>query len=335
MRRILGLIWLIILTTVLGGHSQSNPFDLKYRSAAPKYTPVTPDLDEAVDTVKVIQTQVIPQEPVADTASAEPAENEPLAISGNNPFDKKIKSPSKAGKTKKDEVKPSAPVKIEVEKPKDNSAPPHTSKGLLIFFLLFSLLLLIFIVNVERSFVHDLWRVISNENYSSLHHRNQRNTMRQILLMMGYLVFVIQGGVFLFHILRVFGYRKPILDNVWTCMALVTAVYLVRHTVIKYLRWLFNNDKEMTLFGFDVSIFNIMVGLVLLPVNVLIIFGPENFAKPLIYIGIIVALVAYLMRQLRWMLTARQLITNSLFLFFVYLCAVEILPLWAISKFFW
>ncbi len=91
----------------------------------------------------------------------------------------------------------------------------------------------------------------------------------------------------------------------------------------------------MTLFSFDISIFNIMVGLVLLPINVMISFGPESLAKPLIIIGLIVAIIAYIMRQLRWMLTARHLITNSLFLFFVYLCAVEILPLWAISKFFW
>ena len=91
----------------------------------------------------------------------------------------------------------------------------------------------------------------------------------------------------------------------------------------------------MTLFSFDISIFNIMVGLVLLPLNVLLNFGPESMAKPLIIIGIIAFAIAYLMRQLRWMLTARQLIANSLLLFFVYLCAVEILPLWAISSFFW
>ena len=159
--------------------------------------------------------------------------------------------------------------------------------------------------------------------------------MRQILLLMGYLVFIVQAGIFLYHTLMIFGYQGTLLDNIWSCMLLVTIFYMTRHSMISYLKWLFNNDKEMTLFGFDVSIFNIMVGLVLLPVNVMLNFGPESLAKPLIYIGITVAVIAYLMRQLRWLLTARHLIANSLFLFFVYLCAVEILPLWAISKFFW
>jgi hypothetical protein len=159
--------------------------------------------------------------------------------------------------------------------------------------------------------------------------------MRQILLMMGYVVFFIQAGIFLFHTLHAFQYSGTLLDNIWTCMLLVISVYVIRHAAIRYLRWLFNNDKEMTLFGFDVSIFNIMVGLVLLPINIMLNFGPDSMSKPLIYMGLIAAIIAYLMRQLRWLLTARQLITNSLFLFFVYLCAVEILPLWAISKFFW
>jgi hypothetical protein len=144
-----------------------------------------------------------------------------------------------------------------------------------------------------------------------------------------------QAGLFIYQALRIFNSRGSLMDNVWVAIALVLLVYLIRHAGIRYFRWLFNNDKELTLFGFDISIFNTMVGLVLLPVNVLIIFGPEGIHKSLIIIGVIVIVTAYLIRQLRWLLSAHQLIGNSLFLFFVYLCAVEILPLWAISKLFW
>ena len=159
--------------------------------------------------------------------------------------------------------------------------------------------------------------------------------MRQILLMMGYTVFIIQAGLFIYHALLIYQYHGSVMDNIWASIALVLGIYIIRHSVIRYLRWLFNNEKELTLFGFDISIFNTMVGLILLPINILLIFGPENIHKPLVIIGIIAIGGAYLMRQLRWLLTARTLIAHSLFLFFVYLCAVEILPLWAISKLFW
>jgi len=324
------------------GQSQSNPFDLKYRPATAKTKSTTNPPKPSIDTVKSlppIQKDVLVKAPkeekkIEKDTSLDSVLKDTSSRMESNPFELEEES------TPGSEEKAVQEAETSIQDPSEVTATPSlrkmpASKGIQIFFLLLSLLFLIFIVNVERSFVRDLWRVISNENYSSLHLRNQRNTMRQILLMLGYLVFVIQAGVFFFHVLAVFNYQGTLLDNIWACLALVLVVYIIRHLTIRYLRWLFNNEKEMTLYGFDISIFNIMVGLVLLPINVMLNFGPENMAKPLIIIGLIAVSLAYLMRQLRWMLTARQLIANSLILFFVYLCAVEILPLWAISKFFW
>lgn len=324
----------LVLVCVLGFFiqclsAQQNPFDLKYRKPNPK-SEIKPVSPPPVDTAALAIKSTPVKPPVRqDTLSNIIRQDTQTVAVGSNPFEK---SNIEAGDSIMTSEKAVKEIITVVPTIKEARRP---SKGIQIFFLLLSLLFLIFIVNVERSFVRDLWKVISNENYSSLHLRNQRNTMRQILLLMGYFVFIIQAGIFLYHTLVIFNYRGTLFDNVWTCMALVLVVYIVRHSVIGYLRWLFNNQKEMTLFSFDISIFNIMVGLVLLPINVIINFGPDSLIKPLIIIGLIVALVAYLMRQLRWMLTARQLIANSLFLFFVYLCAIEILPLWAISKLFW
>lgn len=343
MNRILGIAVLLALTSVVWGQTAGNPFDLKYRTPKPASTPTqTPEVIRPDTLVQPMPQNPIPESYSRDTlasievthdTSASSKSDSFLSTNGINPFD--------AGKGR------DAPPEIGSGIPDTLKANPDTEKilaplsrkkaprGFQIFFVLLSLLLLIFIVNVERSFVRDLWRVISNENYSSLHHRNQRNTMRQILLMMGYTIFVIQAGLFLYQATRIFGHSGALVSSMWVAIGLVTGVYLVRHGIIRYLRWLFNNEKELTLFGFDISIFNTMVGLVLLPLNVLLIFGPENIHKPLVIIGIVAISVAYLLRQLRWVLTSGQLIANSLFLFFVYLCTVEILPLWAVSKLFW
>jgi hypothetical protein len=315
----------------------SNPFDLKFRPAK-KIEVVKPVRPDTIATKPAIDTSKIqdPLKTYEDTSILNLGTAKPDTSSNSsteNPFEKKSGSDTTHSQgdpmVEKDTSSATAPSIV----------PPalikNSSKGFQIFFLLLSLLFLIFIVNVERNYVRDLWRVIANENYSSLHHRNQRNTMRQILLLMGYAVFIFQSGIFIYHALRAFQYQGPVRLNIWIPMLVVLGVYILRHSVIRYLRWLFNNQKEMTLFGFDISIFNTMVGLVLLPINILLLFGPESIGKPLIIIGIIVFISAYLMRQLRWMLTARGLIVNSLFLFFIYLCAVEILPIWALSKFFW
>ncbi len=338
MLRIIFLVYCFGLTFTLWGQNQPNPFDLKYRTSRPIPTSPKIVIDSSLLKTPVhkqqepVVSETVPS-PVMDTASFPSMQDTVSKNTRNNPFE--------LAKGTKKETKSASQGTSEVQfHTNPTVAPPvsltrHMSKGIQIFFILLSLLFLIFIVNVERNFVKDLWRVISNENYSSLHLRNQRNTMRQILLMMGYLIFILQAGIFLCHLLALVGYTGGYLGNIWACVGLVIIIYAIRHIVIRYLRWLFNNEKEMSLFGFDISTFNIMVGLVLLPINVLLNFGPDSLAKPLVIIGLIVIAAAYLMRQLRWMLTARQLIANSLFLFFVYLCAVEILPLWAILTFFW
>lgn len=337
MFRIICMVFFFGLTFTLWGQNQTNPFDLKYRPSRLPNTSAKTVIDSSLLKTPVLKKEIpiagesIPK-PVEDTASLLGIQDTSKR-SGNNPFE--------LTKGTKKESKPTSQGTSEVQFHNNPTvAPPvsmarHMSKGIQIFFILLSLLFLIFIVNVERNFVKDLWRVISNENYSSLHLRNQRNTMRQILLMMGYMIFVLQAGIFLCHVLALFGYSGGYLGSIWACVGFVIIIYAVRHIVIRYLSWLFNNEKEMSLFGFDISTFNIMVGLVLLPINVLLNFGPDSLAKPLVIIGLILMVAAYLMRQLRWMLTARQLIANSLFLFFVYLCTVEILPLWAILTFFW
>jgi hypothetical protein len=343
MNRILGIALLLAFTSVVWGQTSGNPFDLKYRPAKsnvpatpkPILTPADtlskPGLPIRPSTVTPDTTKIVRDTTMDMPGSA--ISSDTLSVIGTNPFERADGKDSVTG-VAETKVDSSANTKADKKLP-ILALKSKASRGFQIFFLLLSLLFLIFIVNVERSFVRDLWRVISNENYSSLHHRNQRNTMRQILLMMGYTVFIIQAGLFVYNSMRVFNLTGTVLDNVWTSIALVLCIYLTRHGVINYLRWLFNNEKELTLFGFDISIFNTMVGLVLVPINVLLIFGPENIHKPLVIIGVIAIVLAYMTRQLRWVLTARQLIANSLFLFFVYLCAVEILPLWAISKIFW
>jgi len=324
----------------LFAQTSGNPFDLKFRPAKKieVVKPVKPNPN--VDSLNKAQDLNVPKisqpdkSTYEDTSIVNLGTNKPDTAqksNSGNPFELKKggDSTQTMDQVEKDTAKANTPSIV------PQGLIKNSSKGFQIFFLLLSLLFLIFIVNVERNFVRDLWRVISNENYSSLHHRNQRNTMRQILLLMGYAVFIFQAGIFIYHAMQVFHYQGSIKWNIWLPMILVLGIYIVRHSVIRYLRWLFNNQKEMTLFGFDISIFNTMVGLILLPINVLLLFGPESIYKPLIIIGIISFIAAYLMRQLRWVLTARGLIAHSLFLFFVYLCAVEILPLWALSKFFW
>ncbi len=340
MNHFLRITLLVFLGNSVWGQANQNPFDLKYRKAK---SPVVREQKQSVlqrDTLKESLTfdsaahtpketdAVVPESPekriLEDIEDTELNQQNPFETAGTSDTITVNQSGS-AAETNEEKSDPVQPV----------PGKQYVSRGFQTFFLLLSILFLIFIVNVERSFIRDLWRVISNENYSSLHHRNQRNTMRQILLLMGYLIFIFQAGLFINQGLQIYPLTDSALSSIWVSIGVVLGVYLVRHGVIRFLKWLFNNEKELSLFSFDISIFNTMVGLILLPINILLVFGPDTFYNALVIIGLVVIGAAYLMRQIRWLFVSRRLIVNSLFLFFIYLCAVEILPLWTISKIFW
>lgn len=335
MNRFLGIVILLVWLSDICAQSTRNPFDLTYRKAAPPSAKQT--MPE--DTVSKEIFQVSPDTPpVPQSDQQKDTAVIPVTISdtmppgeASNPFETGTADSSDQIAGDQETIDST----VTKEPIPSKARYYYASRGFQIFFLLLSILFLIFIVNVERSYIRDLWRVISNENYSSLHHRNQRNTMRQILLLMGYIIFIFQAGLFVHQTLHFYGYNDTLLSSLWISMGLILGIYLVRHGVIRYLKWLFNNEKEFSLYAFDISIFNTMVGLILLPINILLIFGPETLYNPLIVIGIVVIGAAYLLRQFRWLLASRRLIFNSLFLFFIYLCAVEILPLWTISTLFW
>jgi hypothetical protein len=73
-------------------------------------------------------------------------------------------------------------------------------------------------------------------------------------------------------------------------------------------------------------LFNILLGLVLLPINILVGFAPESISKMAVYLGLGAILAIYGFRYLRGLsLGSRYLILHK-FHFLLYLCAVEILP---------
>lgn len=323
----------MLWTALLGAQPAGNPFDLEYRKPVARETPVpvTPPGDSLPGMPAQPEVLAAPVDtqipPVMDTIGAQaPSADSSAPASEDNPFAIDRDAATVAELPPADAATPSKPRIPLLTRPE---------RGLQISILLLSVLLLIFIVNVEQGYVRDMWRVISNENYSSLQQRNQRSTMRQILTAMGYVVFVLQAGLFLFHALNTFRIPSPVIRSLLMSVALVAGVYLIRHLMLRYLRWLFNRERQLALFAFDITIFNTMVGLIFLPMNVLLLFGPDGMHKPLIITGLIVAGSAYLMRQLRWLVASRSWLSASLLLFFVYLCAVEILPLWAVSAIFW
>lgn len=205
--------------------------------------------------------------------------------------------------------------------------------GLLVVFACV-LLLLTFIVNMNRSFLNKVYRAAMNENFSSLLYRERKFSSVTALYYLGYAAFFINGGLFLYLLAWIFDWEIGREHALLTLIGIVTCVYLVKHLVLNVISTIFPVSKELNQYNFNILLFNILLGLVLLPVNVLLAFGPEGLLKPLAITGGVIVLLFYLFRQFRGLLITNRLLAQSPFHFFVYLCTIEILPILIVLKFF-
>jgi hypothetical protein len=221
---------------------------------------------------------------------------------------------------------PSTPERVEAPGPK-------TALNLvLIFGAIFALLA--WSMSLNRELLQKVYRAALNENLSSLLFREQRFATTQYLYYTIYLIFFLGGGMFLYFVAREFGWNAWLFQSVWACIGLVTVVYMLRHLSLSILGNTYPIDKETSHFSFSILLHNILLGIGLIPVNLILAFGPEGLYRGVVVAGLVLCGLVYIMRQFRGLLISGSLLGANPFRFFIYLCAVEILPLITLVKFF-
>jgi hypothetical protein len=206
-----------------------------------------------------------------------------------------------------------------------------TNRNLLFGVSILVLLLLASLLAVDRSLVRKSYRAIANDNYLRFLYREYKSM--PWLYWLFYLHFFINGGFFSYLVTQQFQwYDKSSILVMLGCIVFIIAVYLVKHLTLSVLANMFPVDKEVHLYGFVTMLINILLGLALLPINLLIAFGPLQMVYSVVWVGIVIIVLAYFFRQLKGLFIAGRLVTSYLFHFFLYLCTAEIAPLLIIGK---
>lgn len=89
---------------------------------------------------------------------------------------------------------------------------------------------------------------------------------------------------------------------------------------------LFPVSKESSLYSYIILVFNILLGLLIVPVNLMLAYGPEAMYSLVLYMGIGAIVLFYVMRTLRGLSISIFLIGQGIVPFFIYLCTAEIAP---------
>ncbi len=199
---------------------------------------------------------------------------------------------------------------------------------LVVLVIIFALLKLAF-----SKYFNDLFRVFFRTTMKQRQIKEQlMQTPLPSLVFNGF--FVASAGLYANFLLHHFGF-KPV-DNFWLlylyCCIGLSIIYLVKFIGLIVFGWLFNMKKAADSYIFIVFIINKVIGIALLPFNVLLAFtdGTMHSVALMLSWCCIAGLLLY--RFILGFAAIRNEVRFNLFHFFLYLCAFEIAPLLLIYK---
>lgn len=297
--------------------SSNNPFDLNARPANPVQPPKTTDLSEAAGDVPLADS-LTPD----NTRQADSIEEDTQANRSGGIFDLKSKTSEPEPVLMPEKTKDPANDKVE--------SYFERITGSIAFWLLFICLLgVTAVVNMNRAFMVELTQSLISENFFRLSYREFSKGISQYLHLALYLVFFLQGALFVYFLLNYWsGYNL----SYWWILAGVGVLYFAKHFVLWLLAMLFPVSKETAQYSFSTMQYNVFLGLVLFAINWLLAFGPANLHNGLLLSGIGAFVILYIMRQFRGLLIGVRLASLYKFQFFLYLCAIEIGPILLIYR---
>jgi len=204
------------------------------------------------------------------------------------------------------------------------------SNAFLFFLNLLSALLLAIVINTQKGAIKKIANAITNENVLKLIHREEKKGISGYHLLL-YVSFFINAGIFVYLIAFNFYNARGWMSFLWIFLGIL-GIYFGRHIFLMLIGKVFPFKKDSQLYGFTIQTFNIFLGIILIPFNLIIAFGPEKTTVPLIYIGLIIIGILALLRTFRGFLIASSYIQGNLFHFLLYLCTFEILPILLLIK---
>lgn len=200
--------------------------------------------------------------------------------------------------------------------------------SILIMFIILTLIVTIFRILIEK-----IWKAFLNDNLLNQLHREQSSGLALAYVIL-YLLFFINAGLFAFLAARHFGISISS-SNVYAlllCMGSIAGFFVAKHFVLWMAGFIFPIGKEVDSYQFTIMIFNIIVGLFLVPVVLLIGYAPQTMTGVVVYSALGILGLTFLFLNLRGLFIATRFIAGNKFHFLLYLCAVEIAPILAIVK---
>lgn len=208
----------------------------------------------------------------------------------------------------------------------------NASKDFLFYLILGVVFLLAFIKLVFPKFFRNLFMLFFQTSLRQKQTREQllQDSWASLLIN---LLFFLSAGLF---VTLLTNYNAWSALPFWHLYGYITAfivlIYVGKFIFISFAGWVFNNKEAAQSYVFLVSMVNRIMGIVLIPFTIFLAFGNPQMLNIGITISICLVVLLFLYRYLVSFGSLRNDLKINPFHFFIYLCAVEILPMLLIYK---
>ena len=214
---------------------------------------------------------------------------------------------------------------------------PHIAQDTTVeFYLIIGLAVLLGLVKTSQpKYFADVWRAFINPTLGSRQLKDIiQSAMLPNLLMNLFSSVVLAVYVYYFISLNV-DWRFVSIPKALVVALLILGtvlVYLSKYMFIQFTGWAFNIRPSAQQYNFNIFLNNKVLGMVLLPFLFCFAFLNAKWTSVLLVISFIILIYFFVNRYLRSWNVFAPFFLNSRFHFFMYLCAIEILPLAVLLK---
>ena len=328
----------LCLLLAFQSEAQKNPFEIEGRTttpAAPRVSDTvstqTPDTQSITTTTQeIVDTGIAPTDTTSNQFDIKnEIPDDTLSIESTAP------SPETATKDEdlpQEAVQDSNFLLEELKEISDQIPEIEVIKNQNVLFIITVLILLLLAVllAVDRSMINKAYRGIANDNFLRFLFREYKSM--PWLYWTFYIYFFINCGLFLYLLSSYYGWTQSNFSILVVAVVMIAIIYLVKHFSLMVLSRSFPVEKETQLYSFVTMLINILLGIVLTPLNLIASYAPEPFVKWALLLGVGIVIGLYLFRQLKGLFISGRFLHSYRFHFFLYLCTAEIAPLLIIGK---
>ena len=215
---------------------------------------------------------------------------------------------------------------------KDGDLHLPAGKDFLFYLLVGVVLLLAIIRQLFPKYFQNLFRILFQASFRQKQTREQlmQETLPSLLMN---ILFIIVGGLFVALLAENY---KWLHTSFWRLAVYSTTilalVYMFKYLVIQFTGWAFQVKEQASTYGFIVFLINKIIGLALLPLLLLLAFSTGQILDIAITVAACTVVLLLLFRYIVSLTIIRGTLSIHPIHFFIYLCAVELVPMLIIYK---